>query len=146
MYLFVAFKFAQYIIPSPHPKSPFAYISGMCDVPVRWNSRQTEILLKAVGHDSRQVSYNQSEGMFETPQPMRATSQVRGTPVRAVRPAHSERIIADVGSIWSMHMTWNDGICELALKFWTRVIREQEKPSQQNVMYGYWIPCNSRLV
>ena len=110
----------------------------MCDVPVRWNSRQTEISLKAVGHDSRQVSQHQSEAMFGTAQPMRVeTSQVRGTPVRAVRPAHSERIIADVGNIWSMHMTWNDGICELAHEFWTRVItkREQESLYKQDEVF-----------
>ena len=86
-----------------------AHIFGLCDddVSVRRNSRQTKISLKALGHESPQVSLSQSEARFKAPQPIRG----RGSLVRAVRPAHSESIIADVGNIWSMHMTRNDGIC-----------------------------------
>ena len=51
-----------------------AHIFGMCDdVSVRRNSRQTKISLKAVGHESRQVSLSQSEAMFKAPQPIRGT-------------------------------------------------------------------------
>ena len=53
----------------------------------------------------RSVSANQRPSLRH-----RSQLEARGSLVRAVRPAHSERIIADVGNIWSMHMTRNDGI------------------------------------